>query len=440
MPFQNEHRARLKDPKLFKKDKKYWGRTHGGTIFGSKKIPTSIDIIWGQLKTQSGKQAAPQSLAFPIKRWTVVKAKAWLKRNKVKYILFEKAKKARESRGSPVAQACQYGLIENLEIRNVDKEKREITFVAATEGGVRTWTGREYLRMSGIRLQRFRKNPVILDAHRTDTVDRIVGSGKVKTEDRKLILTATFAQTERGEIAWQLASGGFLKAVSVGFFPNHSKTIHLEEGETDGKGEHEIKGPAEIIKEWELAEISVVPVPADEDAIRRALSPLSMEQGRLIRLFNNVFSKEDIMEFDKWLKERGFTDPDSLDETQTESLRALFDQTNGAEEEIDDSSADSTEQKPASKPKVAPLPGEIRAREIRAMTPRGLEEIADRCIIENKSVEDARKLILDEFTKRTAPVGTPAPQEPGKPGDNKEEKKLEVNKMDDAAIKRALVG
>ena len=64
-PYPNEHAARIKDPSDFK-EKPDWStggqfrRTNGGTIYGTIQVPATIAVIWGQLKTQSGKEAQPQ--------------------------------------------------------------------------------------------------------------------------------------------------------------------------------------------------------------------------------------------------------------------------------------------------------------------------------------------------------------------------------------------
>jgi len=94
MPYPNEHAARLRQPGEFKEQPDWaqkgqkFARTSDGTIFGKVKVPSTIDVIWGQLKTQSGKTAAPQALRFPTKNWTAEKAKKWLADNVVKYDSF----------------------------------------------------------------------------------------------------------------------------------------------------------------------------------------------------------------------------------------------------------------------------------------------------------------------------------------------------------------
>jgi len=93
-PYPNEHSARLQDPDKF--DSKSFRRTKGGLLYGSKKIPSTISIIWGKLKDKAKPTDPPiaQALRFPTKSWTVTKAKKWLSDNEIKYTSFESAKKA----------------------------------------------------------------------------------------------------------------------------------------------------------------------------------------------------------------------------------------------------------------------------------------------------------------------------------------------------------
>ncbi|GAH99856.1 unnamed protein product, partial [marine sediment metagenome] len=76
------------DPKTFR-------RVHGGKIYGSKEVPKTIDILWAKLKGKSkpSDMPIPVELIFPVKNWTISKAKKWLKDNNIKYQKFEPAKK-----------------------------------------------------------------------------------------------------------------------------------------------------------------------------------------------------------------------------------------------------------------------------------------------------------------------------------------------------------
>lgn len=90
MPYPNEHAARLKDPGQFDEFRRTAG-SGAGRVQGVK-VPRSIDVIWGKKKGQAGVVA--QALRFPVSRWTVEEARAWLKANDISFIEFEPAKEA----------------------------------------------------------------------------------------------------------------------------------------------------------------------------------------------------------------------------------------------------------------------------------------------------------------------------------------------------------
>lgn len=164
------------------------------------------------------------------------------------------------------------GMFDTVEVRSIDEDARTATFVAATENGVETIFGREHLRLSGMDLGRFKRNPVVLDTHNRFEAGAVIGRAAIKTKGRELLAEITFAETERAEEVWQLVNQGFLKALSIGFRALPGGVQVLEEGEHSGTGQNRIEGPARVIKKSELFEVSVVPVPADADALRRTLA------------------------------------------------------------------------------------------------------------------------------------------------------------------------
>jgi len=95
-PYPNEHSARMKSPGLF--EEKTFRRTKDGVIYGGKKIPATVSVIWGKLKgaAKPSDQPVPQAIRFPTTNWSVIQAKAWLKDNNVKYERFEAASKSLE--------------------------------------------------------------------------------------------------------------------------------------------------------------------------------------------------------------------------------------------------------------------------------------------------------------------------------------------------------
>jgi HK97 family phage prohead protease len=297
-----------------------------------------------------------------------------------------------------VADVISRGIIEQVDVRGINEEKRTASFVAATENGVMTWGGKEYLRMKGANLKRFRSNPVVLDTHNRMELSAVIGRADVKVEDRALTCDITFAKTPRGEEAWQLVKDKMVRALSVGFIPDPKRTLVLNDGETDGEGDSQITGPGRVIRSWELYEISVVPVPADPDTLRRSLlspmSPLSpIEPGPTVSPVTGNGAG------------------------QNQEARTMATQNPGQPPEP---APKAMPQAPAVVVPPQETAEETRVRGIRALSFPGLEPMVQRCVLEGSSIEDARKRLLEESAKTLAPVGTPeapapAPKAEGQP-------------------------
>ena len=84
MPYPNFHSARIRQPGRFFR------------IRVMVKLSNGIMIYGGPLKINPRGKGKVQAYRFPVKRWTVVRAKAWLRKHKIKWILFEKATKKKK--------------------------------------------------------------------------------------------------------------------------------------------------------------------------------------------------------------------------------------------------------------------------------------------------------------------------------------------------------
>jgi len=78
MPYQNEHSARIRNPKDFQQDS-----------FRRTNIAPGISIIFGKLIGES--KTTIQTYRFDSSKFTPQEAKKWLKEHNEKYISFEKA-------------------------------------------------------------------------------------------------------------------------------------------------------------------------------------------------------------------------------------------------------------------------------------------------------------------------------------------------------------
>lgn len=280
-----------------------------------------------------------------------------------------------------------------LGVRQVDADSRTVEFVAATEDVVDMGWYREVLRMKGADLKRFRSNPVILNTHSRWDVRDIVGrAAELKVDGKQLLTKVQFSEaTEIGRTSFALVQEGTLRALSIGY--RVKKGRYLEENEVDGEGEDEVRGPCYVAQKWELLEISVVPVPADPGALKRAYGATSKpEEGRMADSS----------------KDAGATPPPA---PPPEGNRA-------ADAGASSSPAPDAGATPA--PDLTPL-DEVQARQIEArkrlilsFTPAELRDEAEALVLREPtiSVEKARTHLLQKLTERLAPVGTPEPEQP----------------------------
>jgi HK97 family phage prohead protease len=136
-----------------------------------------------------------------------------------------------------------------------DIGNRQIKFTISTSG-----IDRENDRLSadGWSLKSYRKNPVVMFAHDYKQLP-VARAVSITQQDGNLVSTAEFATADLNPFAdtvYRMIKGGFLNAVSVGFRPKKFKSIQRDNGNQGFDFE-----------EQELLEYSVVPIPANPDAL-----------------------------------------------------------------------------------------------------------------------------------------------------------------------------
>lgn len=144
-------------------------------------------------------------------------------------------------------------------VKAFDEAKRVAQFVISTGDIDRD---NDIIDPNGWNLESFKQNPVVLWAHNS-SLPPIGKAVDITTRGRgskkKLIATAKFATRAQHELAdtvFQLIVGGFLNATSVGFQPIEAEW-NSERGGMD-------------FKKQDLHEFSVVPVPANPNALLTA--------------------------------------------------------------------------------------------------------------------------------------------------------------------------
>ena len=157
------------------------------------------------------------------------------------------------------------------EIRKRNEDTRTLTFVASD--GARDAAG-TVLNQDNWSLKRYEKNPIIGYQHEVyggwdgSDPDNIIGKARVYVEDGELLADITFETkdiNEKAEKIYKKLLFGSLNAVSVGFLP-------IGKGSW-GKGDEAIDGsnPTYYYAGQELLEISVVNIPSNPNAVRRAM-------------------------------------------------------------------------------------------------------------------------------------------------------------------------
>ncbi len=155
----------------------------------------------------------------------------------------------------------------NLQTKQLDTNgfQHEVTITTSTKDRYG-----DIVESSGALTDNFMLNPVVMWAHSYGTPP--IGRALELTKKKNSIV-ASFEFTPEGmfEFADQIRAlwnGRFLNAVSIGFMPTQWEEI---EDSWSFK-----------FTEWELLEFSIVPVPANAEALRKALNGVSRETGRRI--------------------------------------------------------------------------------------------------------------------------------------------------------------
>lgn len=136
---------------------------------------------------------------------------------------------------------------------------------------------REVLIPKGVITDQFMKNPVMLRIHdyRHVPVGKVLG---IEVDEKQVKFDFVFTDDEEGKSLQNLYEKGFMSAFSVGFYPkamvdvdeNTPPQINLEvangESVTFDLTKYKLP-PRRVISQWELLEISPVPVPSNPEAL-----------------------------------------------------------------------------------------------------------------------------------------------------------------------------
>lgn len=161
-----------------------------------------------------------------------------------------------------------------IEAKVLDQSGGVVEYVASDES-IDSYG--EVIRASGWRFNRFAKNAPFVDSHRYDTVETLLGTViDFRVDGRRLVETVKWAidvpSNQRARIGWEMTRGGYLKAVSVGFYPmrmaskwDSDRTAWL--AALKELGLHEEQGVRAVYLEQEQIELSAVVIGANPNAL-----------------------------------------------------------------------------------------------------------------------------------------------------------------------------
>lgn len=143
-------------------------------------------------------------------------------------------------------------------------------------------------------LEEYKKNPIVLFGHNPSTADNVLGTClglEVKDgEDNHKITVAKMKFAEAGtsknaDTVFSLVKQGILKTVSVGFIPHIVK--HIENENKNGEEDTETT----VLSDNELLEFSIVPIPANPNAVALAYGDGSITE-KDARYLVGLYEKE----------------------------------------------------------------------------------------------------------------------------------------------------
>ena len=206
------------------------------------------------------------------------------------------------------------------EVRVVDARNGIVDYVASDES---IDSYKEVIRAGGWRFTHFAKNAPFVDSHDYSSIEKCLGRViDFRVEGARLIERVQWAidvpENKLAQIGWKMTQAGYLKAVSVGFFP--VKYLTPGSGEEWGRQLKELGLPADapvrtIYTEQEQVELSCCVVGSNPNALAKARQAGAIDDGDLEVIAAAIGGGRDLKDL-KDLKDpgdghgRARTDPD----------------------------------------------------------------------------------------------------------------------------------
>lgn len=148
----------------------------------------------------------------------------------------------------------------DIVMKSINDKTRVVEFIASKEIVDRSG---DVINIKGIDLKAFKKNPVILWSHNRSSLP-IGKANSVRKSGDELIMKVEFATEEEyafSDTVFKLIKAGYLNATSVGIIPDYESMEYPDGKKIAGKSVRR------IINKSEIFELSIVPVPMNQEAL-----------------------------------------------------------------------------------------------------------------------------------------------------------------------------
>lgn len=250
----------------------------------------------------------------------------------------------------------------------------------------------EVLLSDGMKKPRGGKLPLI-DSHDRSSISKVLGRVvSITTEGGEVRGELNFSKTSAGSEASQQVRDGYIDGLSVGYLV--SKKTFIPEGKTKTIKGREFSGPVNVVTSWETKEASLVTVPADENARvqSRSEQELSLMSSTTPRGTDSAQDTE-VSEMAK------------NDERQEEEARSVPKEVTPKAPEVD-LEAVRLEAAEEERSRVSEIHRYARSTGIS-------EERAQEFVSSGASLDQVRKELLEELSKRSAPIPNSPPPATG---------------------------
>lgn len=183
------------------------------------------------------------------------------------------------------------------EVRIVDARQGIVDYIASDES---IDSYHEIIRAGGWRFTNFAKNSPLVDSHDYSSIEKCLGKViDFRVEGSRLIERVQWAidvpENKLAQIGWKMTEAGYLKAVSVGFYPVKYLTPNSGEAWTEQLKELGLPGDAAvrtIYTEQEQVELSCCVVGANPNALAKAYQAGAIDEADL-RTLSKEFSERE---------------------------------------------------------------------------------------------------------------------------------------------------